>query len=221
MNNLIGLLISLVYIIGVLGIAEILRRAFGYGGEFTRKFVHVGVGMLIWLVPFLFDSPWPFVVAALAFAVIDLLDWHYGIFTFMATADRANLGTVYFPIAAAIVALVFWDQPPLMVAALMPLTWGDGLASVVGRHYGTKKYKVFSQQRSLQGSVTFLVAGGFFTWLALWIMPGSPQLTPIEAILPSLVTIVAATLTEAISPWGLDNLVVTAVSMLILGAWFF
>jgi phytol kinase len=221
MNNFIGLLIALGYIVGVLLIAEILRRSFGYGVEFTRKFVHIGVGMLIWLVPLLFDSPWPFVLAALAFAVIDLLDWHYGLFSFMASSDHTNLGTVYFPIAAAIVTLIFWDQPPLMVAALMPLTWGDGLASVVGRSYGENSYLIFGEKRTLQGSATFMIVGGFFTWLALWTIPGSPVLTPLEAIPPSLVTIFAATLIEAISPWGLDNLTVTGISILILGLWPF
>ncbi len=221
MNNFIGLLVALGYIFIILALAGILRRVFRFGGDFTRKFVHIGVGMLIWLVPFLFDSPWPFVFASLAFAVLDLLDWHYGLFSFMASTDRANLGTVYFPIAAAIVSLVFWDQPPLMVAALMPLTWGDGLASIVGRTYGANTYTISGQQRSLQGSATFMVVGGFFTWLALWIVPGSPALTPFEAIAPALVIIIAATITEAVSPWGLDNLTVTGVSIIILGFWPF
>jgi phytol kinase len=221
MNNFIGLLIALGYVFAVLGIAETFRRLLGYGGDFTRKFVHIGVGMLIWLAPFLFDSPWPFVFASLAFAALNLFDWHFGLFSSMVSSDRANLGTVYFPLAAAIVALIFWNQPPLMVAALMPLTWGDGLASIVGRIYGANTYVVFGQQRSLQGSATFIVMGGFFTWLALWVMPGSPTLTPFEAILPSLVIIIASTLTEAVSPWGLDNLTVTAVSIIILGLWPF
>jgi phytol kinase len=108
-----------------------------------------------------------------------------------------------------------------MVAALMPLTWGDGLASIVGRTYGANTYTISGQQRSLQGSATFMVVGGFFTWLALWIMPGPPALTPIEAIPPSLVITITATITEAVSPWGLDNLTVTGVSIIILGLWPF
>ena len=221
MNNLTGLLIAYGYIFGVIGIAEGLRRWRGYGNDFTRKVIHIGVGTLIWLVPFLFNSPWPFVFACLTFAIINLLDWHYGFFSSMVSSNRSNLGTVYFPVAAAAVAIVFWDQPPLMVAALMPLTWGDGFASVVGRAYGKNTYTLFGHTRSLQGSTTFFVIGGFFTWLALWVMHGSPVITPLEAILPTLTVMIATTFVEAISPWGLDNLTVTAAAILVLSLWSF
>lgn len=221
MNNLIGLMVGLVYVLAFIGIAEILGRQLGYSSYITRKVVHIGMGFFIWLAPFLFDSPWFFVIGALAFAILTYLDWRFSFFPSMASSNRSNLGTVYFPIALVAVALVFWDQPPIMVAALMPLVWGDGLASVVGRTYGTNTYVVFNQQKSYQGSITFFITGGFFTWLALWIMPGNPMLSPAEAILPTLVTITACTITEAVSPWGLDNLTVTTVAMFILGLWLF
>lgn len=221
MNNLLGLIIAFGYIFGVIGIAEGLRHWRGYSSDFTRKFIHIGVGMLAWLVPFLFDSPWPFVFACLAFAILNLLDWRYGFFSAMASSNHSNLGTVYFPLSAAAVALVFWQQPPLMVAALMPLTWGDGLASVIGRHYGTNTYLVFGHSRSLQGSATFFVMGGLFTWLALWIMDGPPEITPMAAFAPALAVIFTTTVVEALSPWGLDNLTVTATAILILSLWPF
>ena len=221
MNNFLGLLIAFGYIFGIIGLAEALRRWRRYGSEFTRKFIHVGVGMLSWFVHALFDSPWPFVAACAVFAVLNLLDWRYGFFASMASSERANLGTVYFPVAAAIVALVFWDEPPLMVAALMPLTWGDGMAPVIGRVYGRDTYAVLGHVRSLQGSATFFVAGGVFTWLALWLVPGPPDIAPLEALPPTLVLLVATTLVEAISVWGLDNLTVTATAVLILSVWPF
>ena len=221
MNNYIGLLLAYVYVFTVIGLAEGLRRWRGYSNDFTRKFIHIGVGMLSWLVPFLFTSPWPFVIASLTFAVLNIFDWRYGFFSSMASSNRSNLGTVYFPIAAAAVALIFWNQPPLLVAALMPLTWGDGLASVVGRIYGTNTYSVFGHTRSFQGSAGFFVFGGFFTWLALWLVPGSPEIMALMAIAPALVVITATTIAEAVSPWGLDNIVIPAVSILALGLWSF
>lgn len=221
MNNLIGLLIAYIYIFGVIGFAELLRRRLGYGSNFTRKFIHIGVGMLAWLVPFLFNSPWPFVFAAITFALLNLLDWRYGFISSMSSSDRSNLGTVYFPLAAAAVAIIFWDQPPLMVAALMPLTWGDGLAPVIGRAFGHNTYVVFGHERSLQGSGAFFVFGGFFTWMALWIVPGPPSISPIEALLPAMAIIATTTIIEGISPWGLDNLTVTATAIAVLLVWPF
>lgn len=221
MNNYIGLLIAYGYVFIVIGLAEGLRRWRGYGNEFTRKFIHIGVGMLSWLVPYLFTSPWPFVFACLTFAILNIFDWRYGFFSSMATSSRTNLGTVYFPLAAAAVALIFWDQPPLLVAALMPLTWGDGLASVIGRLYGTNTYELFGHRRSFQGSAGFFVIGGFFTWVALWAVQGSPDISALEAILPALVVITTTTAAEAVSPWGLDNLIIPAVSIIVLRVWPF
>jgi phytol kinase len=100
------------------------------------------------------------------------------------------------------------------------LTLGDGLAPVIGR-YGTREYWVHTSKRTLEGSTGFFVATAVGTWLALWMMPGMPEVTPIAAVSPALVVALATTLVEAISIWGVDNLTVTATAMLILQLWPF
>jgi phytol kinase len=225
MNNWLGLLICTIYIFGIIGLAEGLRRWRGYSADFTRKFIHIGVGMLSWVLHLLFDNPWPFVAAAVAFMVINYLDWRYGFFAAMASSNRSNLGTVYFPLAAAVVAIVFWEQPPLMVAALMPLTWGDGLAPVVGKAFGRRVYTIgvggHTAARTVEGSTGFFFACFLFTWLALWAVPGLPEITPLAALLPALVITICTTLIEAISLWGVDNLTITVVAIIILSLWPF
>ncbi|MCP4417522.1 MAG: phosphatidate cytidylyltransferase [Chloroflexi bacterium] len=221
MNNWLGLIICFTYVFGLIGVAEGLRRWRGYSSDFTRKVIHIGVGMMSWVLHFLFDSPWFFVITAAVFMVINFLDWRYGFFAAMASSDRSNLGTVYFPFAAGVVAVLFWQQPPLMVAALMPLTWGDGMAPVVGKAYGRYHYKVHTSTRSLEGSLGFFVSSLIFTILALWGMGGSPDISLAAALLPALVVTIATTLVEAVSIWGLDNLTVTAVAIFVLQAWSF
>ena len=97
MNDWIGLLISVVYIFGLIGLAEYLRRRRGYSNDFTRKVIHIGVGMLSWALPFLFDEPWLFIFACIGFMILNILDWRYGFFSAMASSNHKNLGTVYFP----------------------------------------------------------------------------------------------------------------------------
>jgi phytol kinase len=221
MNNWLGLLICITYIFGMIGLAEALRRWRHYGSEFTRKVIHIGVGMMSWGLHLLFDTPWFFIVACVAFMLLNLLDWRYGFFASMASSDRSNLGTVYFPMMAGIVALLFWERPPLMVAALMPLTWGDGLAPVIGQAYGRRFYTVRTSTRTLEGSAAFFVAGFIFTWLALWVIGGPPQITPMGALLPTLIITIMTTIVEAVSIWGTDNVTVTAMAMMILSLWPF
>lgn len=221
MNNWLGFFICLSYIFFIIGLAEGLRRWRHYTPNFTRKVIHIGVGMMSWALHFLFTTPNFFIFAAGLFMVINFLDWRYGFLAAMASSDRSNLGTVYFPLAAAVVAYLFWEQPPLMVAALMPLTWGDGLAPVVGKAYGRTLYRVHTSTRSLEGSAGFFLFGFIFTWLALWVVPGQPAITPVAALLPALVITAVTTLVEAVSIWGLDNLTITATAILLLTLWPF
>jgi phytol kinase len=221
MNDWLGLLISLLYIFSLFGLAEALRRWRRYSSNFTRKVIHIGVGMLSWGLHYLFEAPGFFIAACIAFMVLNLLDWRYGFFTFMASGDRSNLGTVYFPLMAGVAALLFWDRPPLLVAALMPLTWGDGLASVIGRRYGRHPYRVRTGTRTIEGSAGFFAACYVFTWLALWLPNGLPSITPVGALLPALIVAVLTTLVEAVSIWGLDNITITAASILVLSIWPF
>jgi phytol kinase len=220
MTDWLGFLISLVYIFSLIGLAEFLRRQRGYSSDFTRKVIHIGVGMLAWALPFLFDEPWLFIIACVLFMVINFLDWRYGFFSAMSSNSRSNLGTVYFPLAAAVVAYVYWDTPPIMVAALMPLTWGDGLAPVIGSRFGKHTYQIGGTTRSIEGSIGFFVAAFFATWIALWIIPGTPAISPLEAFLPALIVSLLTAVVEAVTIWGLDNLTVTATAMIIFSWWF-
>ena len=220
-SNLIGVIILVVYIFGLIAFAEGLRKWRGYSNDFTRKMIHIGVGMSSWAVPFLFTSPWPFILASFGFAILTFLDWRFGFFRAMASNNPQNLGAVFFPLAAAAVVYVFWDTPPIMVAALMPLTLGDGLAPVVGNLYGKHQYRVGNVTRTVEGSIGFFVATFSGVWLALWVIPGVPEISPVGALWPAIVVALAASLVEAVSIWGLDNLTVTAVAMIILSVWPF
>jgi phytol kinase len=220
-NPVWALVLCTLYLVAVIAAAEILRRRRGYSNNFTRKVIHVGAGMTIWFVPFLFASPWPFVAASALLALFTLLDWRFGWLPAMASNDRGNLGTVYFPIAIIAVVLLFWEKPAFMVAALMPLTWGDGLAPLVGRAYGRHTYTVFGHTRSWQGSAAFFVGALTFTWLALWLPDLPSRLTPTAAVVPALLVSSIAGVVEGCTVRGLDNLTVTAVAVFIFSLYAF
>jgi len=215
---MIGWLVATLYVLTILGIAEGLRRTIGLSSQYTRKVVHIGVGMLSWLLPYLFDSPQPFIATCLVAAILTFIDSRLNLIPAMASADDSrNLGTVYFPLAAAAIVYWFWDQPALMVAALMPLTWGDGMAEVIGRKFGRNPYTIFNHTRSWQGTTAFVCFGWPFTALAL-IFFGIPAQS---AILPALVTTLLTAAVEAISIAGLDNLTITLVAAIVLTTWPF
>ena len=72
-NNLLGLTIATLYIFVIIGFAELLRNWRGYSSDFTRKIIHIGVGMMNWALIFIFTSPWPFLFSFLASGLFDTL----------------------------------------------------------------------------------------------------------------------------------------------------
>ncbi len=212
-----ALALSYVYVFAVIGLGELLRRIGHRPLEFTRKFIHIGVGMWVVGTVLLFQDRSLALIPPASFVVINALSYRKG--TFQAMEERGNLGTVYFPIAFGALIYFFWEQPVLMVAAMMPLTWGDALAAIVGQRYGHHHYTVGRSTRSLEGSVAMLFWSWVSTTLALFLMPyllGQPAASPLLALMYGGVVALVCTLVEALSPWGLDNLTIPAAAALTL-----
>jgi phytol kinase len=211
MSNWGAVLLSFIYVFAVLGIAEGLRRAFRLPVAFTRKVVHISVGMWAWGTAALFTNKWFAIIPPAAFIVLNYISYRRNLFTAMESADKSNLGTVYFPLAFLAIILLFFDvNKGFMVAALMPMTWGDAFAATIGRRCGRRHYIIFGARRSIEGSITMLLCSLISVFATLFAFGASPD----AAFSASLILALLATLAEAISPFGLDNLLVPASSAL-------
>jgi dolichol kinase len=212
-SNWLAVLISFAYVFAALGIAEGLRNTLKLPLEFTRKFIHVAVGMWAVGTALLFTSKWFAIITPAAFIVLNAISLKRGMFAAMDSGGRASLGTVYFPAAFAAIILIFFDwSKPVMVAALMPMTWGDAFAAIIGKAFGRRRIALPGGTRTVEGTATMFALSLLATTLALLVFGVS-----LERALPAAVlTALIATLAEAVSPGGLDNLTVPAVSALSL-----
>ncbi|RLC82647.1 MAG: phosphatidate cytidylyltransferase [Chloroflexi bacterium] len=210
-----ALFIAFAYVFAMLGIAEGLRRWRGYSVEFTRKFIHIAVGMWAFGTVLLFEHRTFAIIPPLAFVAINALSYWRGMFKAMETGERGQLGTIYFPISFAVLIWLLWERPHLLVASLMPMTWGDALAAVVGQRIGQRRYTVAGSTRSLEGSVVLFLISWAATLVPLVLLAPEP-LDPAATAGAAAVTALGAVVVEAISPWGIDNLTVPAVSALAL-----
>ncbi|MBX7214020.1 MAG: hypothetical protein K1X39_08435 [Thermoflexales bacterium] len=207
MNDPLAVLISFVYVFLALGIAEGLRRGLKLDLEFTRKFVHIAVGMWAWGTATLFQNKWMAIITPAIFVVLNSVSYRYGLFLAMESRNKSNLGTIFFPIAFIVVLLLFWEHnKAFFVASLMPMTWGDAFAAIIGKRFGRHCYRLVGSTRSVEGSLTMLLLSFVATAAALLVF-GVAAWLPI-----SLVVALAATVVEALSPYGLDNLLVPAIS---------
>ena len=100
----------------------------------------------------------------------------------------------------------------LAAAGTMAMTWGDALAAIIGRRYGKRRYVVNGATRTWEGSITMFVAAATAMLLTILLVPGSalgpltPPLALPVALIAALGGAAIATLAEAVSPAGTDNL---------------
>jgi phytol kinase len=222
-SDWLALIISYVYVFAMIGVGEGLRKWPGqakpgtYSTEFTRKLIHISVGMWAFGSVLLFENWYFAIVPPLSFVVLNYVSYRLELFRSVETGEKGNLGTVYFPISFAIILCLFWNRPSLLVASLMPMTWGDALAAILGRRYGQRKYTVLGSTRSVEGSLAMFLFSWLSTFLALLLLPPLGGVLSLSkgwqtSLFYSLVVAVFATLIEALSPWHVDNLTVPLLS---------
>ncbi|MDZ8032386.1 phosphatidate cytidylyltransferase [Nostoc sp. DedSLP04] len=216
-NDFIGLAISYVYAISLLVIGEGLRRLFGVKPDLTRKVIHIGAGMWAFGVLLLFKNWEMGIIPFATFIGLNYLFYRYRIIGAMDTQDSSP-GTVYFAISVTLLFGLLWrpdgpvDSVAIAVAGIMAMTWGDALAALIGKRFGQHKYQVGSSVRSWEGSAAMFVASTVVIFLVLLLLPGSllsPLAKPLSfgwALLTAVITATFATLAEAVSPHGTDNL---------------
>jgi len=218
-----ALIISYAYVFGVIAVGELLRRAGKRPPEFTRKFIHIGVGMWSLGTVALFETWQMAIIPPITFVLINALSYWRGVFRAMESEERGNLGTIYFPISFAVAIYAFWGQPLLLVACLMPMTWGDAMAAIVGRRFGHYTYTVGGRTRSLEGSLAMLLWSWIATSAAIFGIPyliGLYYVSWLLALIYGGLVAIVCTVVEALSPWGIDNLTVPAAAGLMLNMLF-
>jgi dolichol kinase len=221
--------VSYAYAFSLIGLAEGVRHWRGYPQDFTRKIVHVGAGMWVFGVLSLFETWYAGVGVFGSFVPINYLLYRHRLFKAMDKADSTP-GTVYFALSISLLFMAFWrtsspeDRAHIAAGSAMAMTLGDAMASLVGRRWGRHHYTVNNATRSLEGSAAMLCVSTLAIFLALWLVPRSrlaPQALPLDgrtALTAAVLASLVATLAEAVSPAGTDNLSVPLLAGLVIAA---
>ncbi len=199
-------LIIVSYIILIFLITKVLKELRASNQELLRKIIHIGMGPLIPLAKYLGLSQLSAQFFTGIIAILILINYINKLFPIIEDIDRKSYGTFFYCLSLFTLISIYWDKNPLaLIAGCFVMTFGDGLAGLIGKIYKSKSWVVFNQKKSLIGTMTM-----FFTSFLIMSLIGyfdKNNFTLSYLYLASL-----ATLLEQISIVGIDNLTVPIIS---------
>lgn len=199
-TNLLALIYSVLFVFAVVAVAFVIKALFKPDSESIRKFIHILVSNWVFFLVYMFDDVRYAVLGPLAFIVINSIFVFGGFGKYLGMGDRKrDNGLIYFPISLLLLTFMYFKGmigKEDILAGVLIMGYGDGLAAIVGKRFGKNKYSYFSCKKSIEGSATmFLVA------MVIALLLGQN--------LPVAVTMaLVATVFEGVTPLGLDNITV-------------
>jgi phytol kinase len=215
---MIAVLIACLGIGLILLLSEFLWRKKIIAGEYGRKIVHQTAGLYI--------ASWPFFMPftsigciALGAIIIILLSRKFKIFHAIHDVKRKTYGELLYPISIFMLAAISKADWIFAVAVLF-VALADGMAAVIGKKWGTKKYSydVWKARKTVVGTLGYIV----FAYVSLGIgvlIGGRATLLGNPFVVFVWLPLFSALL-EAVSPYGLDNITAPLVVAFLLNVLF-
>lgn len=195
--------------LALFAVGELLYHKLKVKAELTRKFVHIGTGLLTLLFPVMLGNHWLVLALCVAFAIILLLSLRFGLLKSINAIERKSAGSILYPVSvySCYLAFDYFDQQylyfylPVLILAIC-----DPIAALTGKALPLGRYKVGKETKSMMGSSMFFLSAFLLTLILSLIL--SPQtsigITLINAVFISAISALA----EGFSRKGFDNLTI-------------
>ena len=202
-------LIAVCFLVLVSLALEAIHRKFRIDSKITRKVAHVASGFVA-VYFFYFLSFWEYALLVAFFVVFFLIAYRFRFFHSIHLTERATYGEIFYPVGVLAVIFLSYDNKFVAISAIAVMTISDTVAELVGTILAKKT-------KSYAGSVGFLLS-------AIVLVFGVGLVFKVDYsainIIKMLSVCCAATITEAFSYYGSDNLTVPVAVVLFL-TWLF
>jgi phytol kinase len=135
------------------------------------------------------------------------------------SGDRSEAfgGPLIYTVVLLIATLAFFRDSPVGIIAISQMAVGDGLADIVGRRYGIRKWP-FSDSKSIGGSLAFAIGAAISSSLLLMLLTSTGCMdVNMASAIPKLIFISILCAGVELVPGVDDNISVPAVGA--LAAW--
>lgn len=200
MKNILGIIISYIFIGIVIVLAKIFRKS---GEEASRKFIHIMLSNWWFIAMYFFENAFWASLVPMSFVIINYISYKKNLISVMEREEQDGLGTVYYAVSLLIIAIITFGitkRPEIGLCSILIMGYGDGLAAVIGKKVKSPEYKIGNTKKTLAGTltmfiITFIIVAifGYIAGANLW-------------IIKSIITAIILTIVEAVGIKGTDNI---------------
>ena len=123
----------LLYLVSIFCISIVFKRIKKDSSEIVRKIIHIGIGPLIPIALFLKIDQNSALIFTGIVSLMVLINYTYKLFPTIEDVKRKSYGTIFYCLSLFILIWLFWvDDPYALMTGFFVMTFGDGLAGLVG-----------------------------------------------------------------------------------------
>ena len=200
--------IILLYLFSIFLISIVFKKYNEDSREIVRKIIHIGIGPLLPIAQFLKVNQNSALIFTGIVSLMVFVNYTYKLFPTIEDVERKSYGTLFYCLSLFILIYLFWDKDPYaLISGFFIMTFGDGLAGLIGKSFNSKSWNFLKQRKSLFGTMTM-----FLTSLVVVCSIGYAQKNSLN--LNYFTIAFFATLLEQFSVLGIDNFIVPIFSAL-------
>ena len=200
--------IVLLYLFSIFLISVVFKKFNKNSKEITRKIIHIGIGPLIPIAQLLKIDQISALIFTGVVSLMVLINYGYKIFPTIEDVERKSYGTLFYCLSLFILISLFWNKDPFsLITGFFIMTFGDGLAGLIGKSFNSSSWIFLKQRKSLLGTMAM-----FLTSLIVVCTIGYIQQNSFYFSYFTIAFI--ATILEQFSVLGIDNFIVPISSAL-------
>ena len=205
---MINFTIIFLYLCSIFLVSIVFKKFNRDSRETVRKIIHIGIGPLIPIAQFLRIDQNSALIFTGIVSLMVLINYSYKLFPTIEDIERKSYGTIFYCLSLFILIWLFWDKDPYaLIAGFLIMTFGDGLAALIGKSFNSWSWIILKQKKSLFGTLTM-----FLTSLIIICSIGYTQQNNINFNYFAIAFL--ATALEQLSFFGIDNFIVPISSAL-------
>ena len=195
-----------IYIFSIFFLSWIFQKYKPNNNELKRKIIHIGIGPLIPIAKFLEIDQNSALFFTGTISLLVLINYIFKIIPTIEDVERKSYGTLFYCLSLFILIFIFWDKDPYsLITGFFIMTFGDGLAGLLGKTFNSRSWFFLKQKKSLIGTLTMFLT-------SLIIVSSLGYATQKSLNLNYFTIAFIATLLEQVSFLGIDNFIVPILS---------